>query len=65
MIYKLKNFDRILFGFLLGVAFPFSLCLISIIIWFLIDRRESAVFLYLIPALLLGLLININFLKIG
>ena len=60
---KIKSFDKIFFGFLIGFAFPFLLCLSCMFIWFFFDKSESKVFIYLGTGFLLGLLIDLKFLK--
>ena len=59
----MKSFDKIFFGFILGFTFPFLLCLLSMIIWFYFDKSESRVFIYLGTGLLIGLIIDLKFLK--
>ena len=59
----MKNFDRKIFGFLIGFAFPFVLGLLFMILWFFIDRNESKVLIYLIFGVFLGLVIDLKFLK--
>jgi hypothetical protein len=59
----MKGVDKIFFGLIIGCAFPFSLCLLSMIIWFYLDKSESRVLFYLASGLLLGLIIDFKFLK--
>jgi hypothetical protein len=59
----MKSFDKIFFGFIIGSAFPFLLCLLSVIIWFWFDKSESRVLIYLSTGLLPGLIIDLKFLK--
>ena len=59
----MKNFDKKLFGFLIGFAFPFILSLLFGIFWFYIDGNESRVLIYLSFGIFLGLGIDLKFLK--
>ena len=59
----MKNFDKKIFGFLIGFAFPFILGLLFTILWFFIDRNESRVLVYLSSGVFLGLVIDWKFLK--
>jgi hypothetical protein len=59
----MKSLDKIFFGFMIGFTFPFLLCLLSGIVWFYVDKNESRVLIYLITGLLLGLLIDMKFLR--
>ena len=59
----MKSFDKIFFGFLVGFAFPFILGVLSVILWFYIDKNESSALIYLIAGLLFGLVIDLKFLK--
>ncbi len=59
----MKNFDKIVFGFLIGFAFPFIIGLLSSILWYFIDKNESRILIYLSSGLLLGLIIDLKYLK--
>lgn len=59
----MKSFDKIFFGFLIGFAFPFFLSLLSLLLWFFIDKNESRALIYLSAGLLLGLMIDWKYLK--
>jgi len=59
----MKVFDKIFFGLIIGCAFPFFLCLLSMIIWFYFDKSESRALFYLTAGLLFGLIIDIKFLN--
>jgi hypothetical protein len=58
-----RAFDRIVIGVLLGAAFPVFCFLVAGTIWFYIDRNETVVLYYVITGLLIGLLIDLGFLK--
>jgi len=59
----MKRFEKRISGLLIGSIFPLSLGLLSLTIWFLLDKSESRLFIYLISGLLIGGLIDIKFLK--
>jgi len=59
----MKNIDRYIFGVLFGGAFPFIFCLLSVVIWFSVDKSEYHIAFYIIAGLLIGLLIDGYFLK--
>lgn len=58
-----RAFDRIVFGVLLGAAFPVFCFLAAGTIWFYIDRNETVVLFYVLTGLLIGLLIDLRYLK--
>lgn len=58
----MKKFDKIFFGLIIGCAFPLFLCLVSMIIWFYLDKSESRALFYLAAGILVGLIIDIKFL---
>lgn len=59
----MKHLDKYVFGVLFGVAFPFIFCLLSVVIWFSVDKSENHIAFYLLAGLLIGLLIDSYFLK--
>jgi len=48
---------------ILGSAFPLFIALILIVVWFIWDKTESRAIVYLIVGLILGLLIDVKYLK--
>lgn len=59
----MKRVDRIIFGIILGGAFPFLLALLSVVLWFYFDKSENRAPIYLISGLAIGALIDIKYLK--
>lgn len=59
----MKNFEKRINGLIIGSIFPLSLGLLSVTIWMLLDKTESRPLLYLAIGLLIGLLIDLKFLK--
>lgn len=59
----MKNYDKLLFGLLIGIAFPFILGLLFTILWFYVDKNESNVLFYLCSGLLAGIIIDLKYLK--
>lgn len=59
----MKYFDKYFFSILIGMAFPFILCLLSVVIWFYVDKSDRHFALYSITGLIIGLLIDGYFLK--
>jgi hypothetical protein len=59
----MKNIDKILFGLLIGAAFPLLFLLIAMIWWFQLDQSEATLPFYLISGMVLGLLADGLFLK--
>ena len=59
----MKYFDKYFFSILIGIAFPFILCLLSVVIWFYVDKSDYHFALYSIIGLAIGLLIDGYFLK--
>ncbi|HOV98651.1 MAG TPA: hypothetical protein PK595_03650, partial [Bacteroidota bacterium] len=59
----MKRFEKRISGLLIGSIFPVSLGLLSVTIWFLLDKSESRPFIYLISGLLIGGLIDLKFLR--
>jgi len=59
----MKGVDKIFFGLIIGCAFPFFLCLLSMIIWFYLDKSESRALFYLVAGLVLGLIVDFKFLN--
>ncbi len=58
-----KKFEKIVNGLIIGGTFPLFFGLLSVILWFFLDRSEHSPFIYLATGLLLGLLVNSKFLK--
>ena len=58
-----QTFDKIVIDLLLGAAFPVFCFLAAGTIWFYIDRNESVVLYYVVTGLIVGLLIDLRFLK--
>ena len=61
---SMERFEKRISGLLLGSIFPLSLGLLSVTIWFLFDKSESRPLIYLFVGLLLGVLIDLIFLKV-
>jgi hypothetical protein len=59
----MKNIEKKINGLIIGCVFPLSLGLLSVTIWVSIDKSESRLFIYLISGLLIGVLIDLKFLK--
>jgi hypothetical protein len=59
----MKNIEKRISGLIIGSIFPLSLGLLSVTIWFFLDKSESRPLIYLTIGLLLGLLIDLKFLK--
>lgn len=59
----MKRSEKIITGFIIGGTFPLLLGLLSLVIWFFLDKNESKAPIYLIFGLLLGFLMDIVFLK--
>ena len=59
----MKNIEKRISGLIIGSIFPLSLGLLLITIWFLFDKSESRPLFYLAIGLLIGILIDIRFLK--
>jgi hypothetical protein len=59
----MKKFEKIIWGLIIGSTFPLLLCMLSIFIWFLLDKSESRVLIYLSIGLSAGLIIDYKFLK--
>jgi hypothetical protein len=59
----MKNIEKKISGLILGCIFPLSFGLLSVIIWFFLDKSESRPLIYLAIGLLLGLLIDLKYLK--
>lgn len=60
----MRNIEKRISGLIIGSIFPLLLGLLSITIWFLLDRAESRPLLYLAIGLILGLLINLKYLNV-
>jgi hypothetical protein len=59
----MKNIEERISGLIIGSIFPVSLGLLLVTIWFLFDRSESRPLFYLAFGLLIGILIDLRFLK--
>lgn len=59
----MKKFEKNLIGLIIGSTFPLLLGLLFITIWFLFDKSENRPIIYLTIGLLLGVLIDLKFLK--
>jgi hypothetical protein len=59
----MKYIEKKINGLVIGSIFPLLLGLLSVTIWFLLDKSESRPLIYLTIGLLLGLLIDMKFLK--
>lgn len=59
----MKNIEKKINGLIIGCVFPLSLGLLSVTIWVSIDKSESRLLIYLISGLLIGVLIDLKFLK--
>ena len=59
----MKRSEKIITGFIIGGAFPLLLGMLSLVIWFFLDKNESKAPVFLISGLLLGFIIDIVFLK--
>jgi len=55
--------EKLLNGLIIGGTFPLFFGLLSVVIWFTLDRSENSPFIYLTTGLLTGLIINSIFLK--
>lgn len=59
----MKRFEKIINGLIIGSTFPLLLGLVSVLIWFYLDKSENRPVIYLIAGILLGLIIDYIFLK--
>ena len=59
----MKNIEKRISGLIIGSIFPLSLGLLLVTIWFLFDKSESRPLIYLAIGLLIGILIDLKFLK--
>jgi hypothetical protein len=59
----MKRFDKYFFGTILGLAFPFIFSLLSVVIWFYIDKSEHHFGYYFAAGLLIGIIVDSFFLK--
>jgi len=59
----MKNFDKHFFGTILGLAFPFIFSLLSVAIWFYLDKSKYHFGYYLVVGLLMGVIMDLFFLK--
>jgi len=58
-----QAFDKIVIDLLLGAAFPVFCFLAAGTIWFYVDRNETVVLYYVVTGLIVGLLIDLRYLK--
>lgn len=59
----MRNLEKNISGLIIGSIFPLSLGLLSVTIWFVLDKSENRPLIYLTIGLLAGLLIDLKFLK--
>jgi len=59
----MKKFEKIISGLIIGATFPLLFGLLSVITWFYLDKSENRVVIYLTVGLILGLIIDLKFLK--
>jgi hypothetical protein len=59
----MKRFEKIFTGLILGSTFPLLFGLLSVIIWFCLDKSEYRIAIYLIIGISSGFLIDYKFLK--
>ena len=59
----MERFDKYFFGTIFGLAFPFIFSLLSVVIWFYLDKSEYHFGYYLAAGLLIGIMIDSFFLK--
>lgn len=59
----MKKPDKLIFGFVIGGVFPILLGLLSVLLWFYLDGDEKRPVFYLICGLLIGIIINLKYLK--
>ena len=59
----MKRFEKTIIGLLIGSTFPLFFGLLSVTIWFILDRSENRPLIYLTIGLSLGLLIDYKFLR--
>ena len=59
----MERFDKIFFGFVIGTMFPIMTGMLSFLIWFYGDRKETHALIYVLIGLSSGLLIDLMFLK--
>lgn len=57
------KFEKIINGLIIGGTFPFFFGLLSVVIWFTLDRSENRPLIFLTAGLLTGLIIDSIFLK--
>lgn len=59
----MKRFERIFSGLIMGCAFPLLFGLLSVVIWFYVDKLESRALLYLAGGVIFGFIIDLAFLR--
>jgi len=59
----MKKFEKVIDGLIIGSTFPLLLGLLSVTIWFYLDKSEDKPVIYLIVGILSGLIIDYKFLK--
>jgi hypothetical protein len=59
----MKRFEKIIIELIIGSAFPLLLGLISVIIWFYLDKSEDRAVIYIIIGIFSGLILDYKFLK--
>lgn len=60
---SMKKFDKILIGLFVGGAPPILFCMVSVMIWFYLDKLESRALIYVTAGFFLGSLIDLKFLR--
>ena len=59
----MKRFEKIIIGLIIGGSLPLLFGLLSVIAWFYLDKSEDRTVIYIAVGLLLGLIIDLKFLK--
>lgn len=59
----IKRLEKIISGLMIGGTFPLLLGLLSVIVWYYLDKLESRAIIYLAAGLIFGLIIDLIFLK--
>ena len=59
----MKRLEKIISGLMMGGTFPLLFGLLSVIVWYYLDKLESRAIIYLAAGLIFGLIIDLIFLK--
>lgn len=59
----IKRLEKIISGLMIGGTFPLLFGLLSVIVWYYLDKLESRAIIYLAAGLIFGLIIDLIFLK--